>query len=30
MALSNTPVTNWNLDFGMMTLAAAGTSLATD
>lgn len=29
-ALSNTPVTNWTLDVGMMTLAAAGTSLPTD
>lgn len=29
-ALTNAPVTNWTLDVGMMTLAAAGTSLPTD
>lgn len=30
MSLSNTPVTNWNLDFGMFLPAAAGTSLPLD
>lgn len=30
VAFSNTPVTNWNFDVGMMTLAAAGTSIPTD
>ena len=30
LALSNTPVTNWTLDFGLMTLAAASTTSPTD
>ena len=30
VALSNTPVTNCNIEFGMMTQAAAGTSIPTD
>lgn len=29
-ALTNTPVTNWTLDVGMMTQAAASTTLPTD
>lgn len=29
-SLTNTPVTNWTLDVGMMTQAAASTSLPTD
>lgn len=30
MALSNTPVTNWNLDFGLFLPAAASTSVPLD
>ena len=30
MALSNAPVTNWTLDFGLFLPAAAGTSIALD
>jgi hypothetical protein len=30
MALSNTPVTNWNLDFGLFLPAAASTSMPLD